>query len=121
MRYLLSKRRVCLIDKEDRVSWCASSSGEYSVKLGYEILDSRMDDCFEAGDLCCNKEILPKAGTFAWLAIQGRILTGERRRRFGYQGPTKYFMCGMAEENVDHLLVNCEMVAKCWSHLQEKL
>ena len=30
-------------------------------------------------------------------------------------------MCGVAEENMNHLLLNCEMVAKCWSHLQEKL
>ena len=30
-------------------------------------------------------------------------------------------MCGKEEECVDHLLLNCDIVAKCWSFVQGKL
>ena len=78
LKEIFKGRKLCILNKEDRISWCAVAIGKYSVKVWYEILDSRIDDSFDAGDLCWSKEILPKVGTFAWLAIQGRILTGER-------------------------------------------
>ena len=71
--------------------------------------------------MCWSKEILPKAGTFAWLAIQGKILIGDRRRKFGFQGPIKCVMCGKEKESANHLLLNCDIVAQCWRGLQGKL
>lgn len=93
LRDIFTRRKVCIINKEDRISWYVAASDRFSVKLGYEIIDKNEEVCFEAGELCWSKEILPKAGTFSWLAIQGRILTGVRRRKFGFQGPTKCVMC----------------------------
>ena len=78
---IFSRRNVCIINREDRISWCATTFGKFSVKRGYEIIDNNEEVCFEGGDLCWNKEILPKTGTFSWLAIQGIILTGDRRRK----------------------------------------
>lgn len=72
-------------------------------------------------DLFWSKECLPKASAFAWLAVKGRILTGERRKRFGFMGPTKCVMCNLLEEWVDHLLLKCEVAQRCWSDLQRSL
>ena len=79
LKEIFKGRKVSILNREDKISWCAATSGKYSIKLGYEILDSRMEECFDAEDLCWSKEILPNEETFAWLAIQGRILIGERR------------------------------------------
>lgn len=102
------------VNCEDKVIWCGSSDGKYSVKLRYFFLDVRMRNEEWLVDLFWGKECLPKAGTFAWLAFRGRILTGERRKRLGFHGPSRCVMCEKAEETVDHLLLHCVIEASCW-------
>ena len=52
LKEIFKSRKVCILNKEDKISWCAAASSKYSIKLGYEILDYRTDECFDAGDLC---------------------------------------------------------------------
>ena len=57
------------------------------------MLKAMNGEVFASKDLCWEKEILPKAGAFAWLAYNGRILIVERRRRLGIIGPTICPLC----------------------------
>lgn len=101
--------------------WCGAREGNYSVKLGYEFLEGREEIPSRFWDLFWCKDCLLKVGAFAWLAVKGRILTRERRKRLGFMGPSKCVMCSKSEELVDHLLLRCEVATRCWSELQEKL
>lgn len=58
------------------------------MKIGYQLLSIQNENSFEARDLCCYKDGLPKASVFLWLAIQGRILTQERREKYRFVGTT---------------------------------
>lgn len=104
MNSTFRNRPTVFTNKEDKLVQCTAKSGQYSVKIGYQDLDRRE----EIGDwhfkLFWGQHSLPKAGSFAWLVARGRILTGERRRIFGFQEPTKCVSCEEAEKNVDHLL-----------------
>ncbi|XP_059075157.1 uncharacterized protein LOC131875143 [Cryptomeria japonica] len=46
---------------------------------------------------------------------------GERRKRLGLVGSTKFSMCGEAEDDLDHLLLQCKIVQKCWYMVKGKL
>jgi hypothetical protein len=61
LREIFKRRKVCIINREDEISWCAAASGKFLVKIGYEIIDNKEEECFEARDLCWSKETLPKA------------------------------------------------------------
>lgn len=71
--------------------------------------------------LCWGKDCLQKVGAFTWLAIRNRILTGEKRKRLGFMGPSKCVMCDHDEESVDHLLLHYEVASKYWEMVLPKL
>ena len=107
--------------KKDKIIWCDSVSGSYSVKLGYNVLAEKNREIFTSKDLCWSKDILPKAGAFAWLAYNGRIFIVERLRKIGIIGPSRCPLCEQHEESVDHLLIQCQYARKCWDMVQFKL
>ena len=68
MKSILEERSVLLGLKKDKIIWCGSLKGNYLVKLGYNMMTETNNEAFISKDLCRNKDILPKAGAFAWLA-----------------------------------------------------
>lgn len=118
---VLEQRKIFLSGTKDRVIWCGAQDGNYLVKLGYQYLEGGEESQSRIWDLFWSKECLPKAGAFAWLVVKGIILTGERRKRIGFMGPSICVMCSKSEESVDHLLLRCEVAQRCWFDLQEKL
>lgn len=121
MKQILKTRDVLITTRKDKIIWCGSLSGKYSVKLGYNLLAITGKESFSSKDLCWNKDVLPKAGAFAWLAYRGRILTVERLRRIGFVGPSRCPLCEHQEESLDHLLIQCHYASKCWDLVQFKL
>ncbi|XP_057845071.1 uncharacterized protein LOC131054551 [Cryptomeria japonica] len=107
LKELLSSRSILALDEEDSLLWCAAKSGEYSVKLGYKVHWHRAFNPNWPSKLCWNKWVLPKAGDFLWIVLSGRILTGDRLKTIGIQGPSCCVLCNIGEETVDHLLFNC--------------
>ena len=107
--------------KQDKIIWCGSQSSNYLVQLGYILLAEKNEETFTSKDLYWNKEILPKARAFAWLAYNSRILTAERLKRIGINGPSRCPLCEKNEETIDHLLVQCQYAKKCWDMVQFKL
>ena len=59
--------------------WCASKSGCYLAKLGYQLSGNVANLEGWRYKLCWNKLCLPKVGAFVWLALQRRILMDDRR------------------------------------------
>lgn len=57
---------------------------------------------------------------FAWLAIQGNILIGERWKKYSFIGPTKCVLRGNYSEDVYHLLAQ-RIAKECWDDLKSRL
>ncbi|RVW31433.1 putative mitochondrial protein [Vitis vinifera] len=55
-----------------------------------------------------------KLAFFAWEATWGRILTLDRLQKRGWQLPNCCYLCGMDEENVNHLLLHCTVARVLW-------
>lgn len=119
LRNVLEQRKIFLTGKEDKVIRCGAKDG--SVKLGYQLMEGRVETRSKIWALFWSKECLLKASAFAWLVVKGGILTGERRKRLGFVGPSKCVMCNQSEESADHFLLTCEVAQKCWSELQRNL
>ncbi|XP_057823289.2 uncharacterized protein LOC131035575 [Cryptomeria japonica] len=121
LKGIMQEYTPMLSAKEDTMRWCGSKSGQYLVKIGYNILDKMEERKEWPTKLMWSSPILPKAGVFACLALKKRILTGERLRRLGFLGPFRCIMCKKAEESLDHLLLQCEEAQMVWSFLLGKL
>ncbi|XP_059076538.1 uncharacterized protein LOC131875856 [Cryptomeria japonica] len=80
---VLSERVVILSDDEDELVWTKNISGKYTVRDGYNSLMKDNDLPSWSYKLFWHPVCLPKAGAFAWLAVQDRVLTGMRLDRLG--------------------------------------
>lgn len=75
----------------DALTWVGASSGEYRVKDGYLKLISghQWEKTELLIHLCWDKECLAKEGMFLWVALQTRILTADRFKNLGFEGPSR--------------------------------
>lgn len=80
---ILKGRLIILFEKDDELVWTKSSSRKYSVKDGYNSLMSTKDLSSWPYKLFWHLACLPKAGAFAWLVVQDRVLTRMRLDRMG--------------------------------------
>ena len=51
---------------------------------------------------------------FAWEAAWGKVLTLDKLQKRGWQLPNSCYLCGQAEETVNHLLLHCSVVSSLW-------
>lgn len=58
-----------------------------------------------------NSLIPTKVNFFVWTAIWNRILTIDNLKLRGWQISNRCYMCGAAEESMDHLLLHCVVAA----------
>ena len=101
--------------------WCAAKSGTSSVKIGHQLLSNEVEEELWPTKLFWDKDCLPKAGSFAWLATKERILTDDRRHKFGFHGPSRCSLCEASQEDANHPLLNRTVAMEMWKMLQEKL
>lgn len=119
----LNERVVYLSSKPNRIVWSASKVGSYSVKEGYAVL-AQYKYSIEpphAFSFCWNNKILPKAGSFAWMALHNRILTSDHLVKLNIVDPFKCPLCDVKFEIVDHLFVQCIVANQCWNFIKNKL
>ncbi|GLJ30728.1 hypothetical protein SUGI_0608990 [Cryptomeria japonica] len=109
----LGDRRIVLVDKDDEIIWHAVVSGEYNVKLGYEIKKKRTGAMWLVG-LCLNKVVAPCVRAFLWVVLHERILTRERLRIVGIVDSSMCPLCLNMEETTNHLLYECQFASLCW-------
>ncbi|XP_059064660.1 uncharacterized protein LOC131054599 [Cryptomeria japonica] len=98
LRKILENREVSFSREEAEIFWCGTKSGSDSVKVGVSLLESegRMKE-WEAK-----------------LAGNRQILSGDCLRKMGFTGPFCCVFCEKVEEDVDHLLLNCEFAQDAW-------
>ena len=54
---------------------------------------------------------------FAWEATWGKALTTDQLKKRGWSLPIRCYLCGAAEETVDHLLIHCTKARVLWELL----
>lgn len=72
-------------------------------------------------ELCWDSAYLHKAGIFLWAASQKRILTVDRFRKMGFEGPSRCSLCKESEETAEHLLYQCPYAKECRYWLRKNL
>lgn len=114
LRKIMDNCEVLLSKEEDEIIWCRSMNGCYSVKVGITLLERDSMTKEWESKICWNNVCLLKAGAFAWLVGNKRILSGDRLKKMGFAGPFHCVLCEKAKEDVDHLLLNCDFAQKAW-------
>lgn len=106
---ILASRLVYMSHGNDKLIWCPSKDGLYSVKSGYVSLQHMASHHSNqwAFSFCWDKSIIPKVRVFSWLTIQGRILNCDRLARLHIALPFTCVLCNMYSDIVDHLFVHC--------------
>lgn len=118
---LLKERVIILFEREDELIWTKSASGNYTVKDGYNSLMPAKDFSPWPFKLFWHSTCLPKAGTFSWLAIQDKVLTGMRLDRMGLSAIFPCVLCNKNLESSSHLFLHWDFAFGCWQWLFEKL
>jgi hypothetical protein len=62
-----------------------------------------------------------KIKLFVWLLLEKKILTWENLTKRGFEGPSRCVLCGINEENVNHLFVDCRFTKNIWFIIQKEL
>lgn len=58
-----------------------------------------------------------KIRLFIWLALNSKIITGDRFCLHGVIGPSVYYLCLRAEESYDHLFAKCSYTHQLWEEV----
>ena len=58
-----------------------------------------------------------KVSFFAWEAYWGKVLTFDQLKKRGRSLANRCFLCGMEEESIDHILIQCSKARGLWELL----
>ena len=101
----------------DNMLWKADPSGVYSTKSAYRILVTcnRHVSDVNIFQTIWKLKIPPRTAIFSWRLILDRLPTrGNLLCRIVQMQDTSCPLCGNAQEEVDHLVFNCEMTLGLW-------
>ena len=88
MELLLKTQTITIKGREDKLIQAASKDGAYKVREGYRMITNSQQ--WEVStlplNLCWDPASLPKVGTFLWTAMQKKILTKDRIRKWDLKG-----------------------------------
>ncbi|WVZ68209.1 hypothetical protein U9M48_017172 [Paspalum notatum var. saurae] len=102
-----------LVDRPDNFCWRWTPDHQYSAASAYK-------SCFVGSTLLAGAKVVwkarvpPRVKFFAWLALQDRCWTAERRRRHGLQDSDSCALCDQAVSSMDHLLTKCSFSREVW-------
>lgn len=107
---------------EDSCSWLAEKSGQFTVASVW-----RWRAAAGGNDLVVPAGVWvslapPKMQFFCWLAWRGRVKTSSFLQRIGalhLSASNLCVFCQVEMETVEHVLLMCPLVWKCWSHMVE--
>ncbi|XP_059073453.1 uncharacterized protein LOC131874206 [Cryptomeria japonica] len=117
----LHKRPLLSHMKEDSLVWVKNATGSYLVKEGYNsLVQAPLPSCWPT-KLFWHPACLPKAGAFAWLAVQDKVLTGMQLDRLGITTVFPCVFCGYCMGSMDHLFFLCPFAFECWYWLFDML
>lgn len=118
---ILGDRIVFLSASKDELIWTKNISSKYTVKDGSNSLMVAKDLSSWPCKFFWHSACLPKAGTFAWLAVRDRVCTGMRLDRLGITVVFPCVLCNKNLESSSHMFLHCDYAYECWQWLFEKL
>lgn len=104
--------QISFTHSTDRLSWRWESTGTFSVKSLYNLLNFggiATDTPF----LIWSLPIPPKIKIFTWLALKNKILSKHNLSKKGWKGSTSCVFCDKTE-TINHLFLQCKFAKQIW-------
>ena len=94
------------VRRADKLGW-GPLSGSYTMSLGYKKLQEQpyVPPNPATWKGLWRHNSIPKIDFFCWLICHNKILTEDRLKTRGFQGPSKFQLCCDNEENTGHILL----------------
>ncbi|XP_074289275.1 uncharacterized protein LOC141614429 [Silene latifolia] len=86
--------------------------GQYTIKQGYNFIRPDIEKVRWAA-LVTVRWMLPRHRFCMWLIAQERLLTQDRLKKMQIIPDNLCFLCGLGEEDHEHLFFRCEYSRKC--------
>ncbi|XP_057770894.1 uncharacterized protein LOC130990686 [Salvia miltiorrhiza] len=98
---------------EDTRFWKHSVSGEVTSATAYSHTSQDFPKVLW-GNWIWERFIPERRSIVCWRVIHQRLPTVDNLIRRGIQGPNRCALCGKAEESINHLFWDCEMIKPIW-------
>ena len=99
--------------EEDKMVWMNLHNLNFSMKLLYATLESRVIMSFTR-QVIWNLWVPSKVNFFAWEAIWGKVLTLDQLQKRGWSLINRCFFCKEEEEFINHIFLHCFLVKFLW-------
>ncbi|XP_074298966.1 uncharacterized protein LOC141629957 [Silene latifolia] len=95
--------------------------GYYTIEDGYKWLRQDNSPKVTWFNIVWSKLNTPKHAFNAWLIRHGRLLTLDRLSKMGITDQSTCYLCGLQDEDHDHLFRKCIYTCICYARLQSWL
>ena len=109
-KLLSDLQKVKVTCELDRVPW---SGVDFSVRATYKVVQPGSNLSFPSKGIW-GPNVPTKSIFYAWEAVWGKILTLDKLQRRGWQLPNCCYLCGCAEESINHILLHCPVLSWLW-------
>ncbi|GKB89360.1 reverse transcriptase zinc-binding domain-containing protein, partial [Tanacetum coccineum] len=105
--------------QKDKVIWIANNASpkQFTMRNVYDNLRDHNEEV-KWGKLVWFSQCVPKHSYILWMAVQQRLLTHVRMRKWGSFNMMVCGLCMRCEESHDHLFFECEYSKAIWTKLQ---
>ena len=111
-------------EEKDALVWSWNTKlGQVSAKQAYKALqveERGVEIKFRYTKLW-NWKLPLKIQLFIWLLLEQKILTWEIMKKRGFNGPSKCVLCGIFEETICHLFIDCNFIKSIWTSVTKDL
>lgn len=104
----------------DSIIWTPSSNGKFSIGSTWNFLRKSFDKVTWSG-IIWGPHNVPKASLICWMAVQGRLNTGDRVKQFGISQSSECYVCHNPYEDYNHLFFHCPFSDRVWNVMKIKL
>eukprot|EP00253_Pinus_taeda_P014954 PITA_14954 len=111
----VESRKIKARNGRDILRWGNSMKGSFTTKEAYFLTSSQTGN-EENPDwkIIWERNWWPKVSIFIWLASENKILTWDRIKKKGFNGPSRCCLCNSDGETRNHLLINCPFAKTLW-------
>ncbi|KAF9615661.1 hypothetical protein IFM89_025647 [Coptis chinensis] len=105
--------------EEDTLIWLPELKGDFSTASAFEAIRNKGVRVHWHGAVW-NRFTHPKLAANAWKLYSGRAAIDLAAKKKGIQLASKCKLCGLQEEDLNHLLWQCDFADKTWNWLAGK-
>ena len=122
LRAMVSISAVTPSSQQDKATWVIDSItySHFSSKILWNFIRPRQQ-LLVGASIAWHTAIIPKHSTNAWLFLLNRNPTLMRVKAWNTDIETTCLLCGVSDENRDHLFFECNYSWTCWSICVHKL